>query len=77
MPERPPIQGNGTITLVYEPQRLYQVKMANGYHAYAVVPKAGPLPPEKYSDDVDLIGEKVVVEFKPYDMSRCKITGWS
>ncbi len=75
MPERPPIQGNGKITLVYEPERLYQVEMPNGYQAYAVIPKAGPTIPEKYSENV--IGAKVVVEFKPYDMSRCKIMRWS
>ncbi len=75
MPERPPIHGNGTISLIYEPERLYQVEMPNGYCAYAVVPKAGPVVPEKYSDDA--IGATVMVEFKPYDMSRCKITAWT
>lgn len=75
MPERPPIQGNGTISLVYEPERLYQVEMPNGYLAYAVIQKAGPHTPEEYV--ADAIGAKVVVEFKPYDMSRCKIVGWS
>ena len=74
MPERPPIQGNGTISLVYEPERLYQVEMPNGYLAYAVVQKAGPHPPEKAISDPK--GTKVFVEFKPYDMSRCKIVEW-
>lgn len=71
MPERPPIQGNGTISLVYEPERLYQVEMPNGCQAYAVIPKVGPAIPEKYVTDA--VGAKVAVEFKPYDMSRCKI----
>jgi len=74
MPERPPIQGNGTIRSVYEPGRLYQVEMPNGHLAYAVVPRGGPRTPEKYFQDA--AGAIVVVEFKPYDMSRCKIVRW-
>ena len=74
MPERPPIIGKGIIRSVYEAGRLYQVEMANGYRAYAVVPKAGPQPPEECIAEAD--GAEVVVEFKPYDMSRCKITEW-
>ena len=70
MAERPPIVSRGTIQRVREEGRLFDVRMANGYIAIAVVPKGGPVCPEK------VLGVSVEVAFSPYDMSRCKVVRW-
>ena len=70
MNERPPIRAVGRITAVREEGRLYEVEMANGYRAYAIVEKKGPRPPG------DPLGHEVTVDFSPFDMSRCKVAAW-
>lgn len=70
MSERPPIIGIGTIVRIREPGRLFDVRMANGYIAVAVLPKDAPRAPEPCD------GVTVEVAFSPYDMSRCKIRCW-
>lgn len=72
MPERPPIQSVGRIVKVLEEGRLYEVEMANGYRAYAILERKGPpVPPE-----VEPTGCEILANFSPYDMSRCKIAEW-
>ena len=70
MPERPPPTARGIIRDIREPQRLFEVEMANGYHALAVLPKNSPSPPP------DPVGQGVEITFSPYDMSRCRIIRW-
>ena len=72
MAERPPIRALGRITQTYDAGRLFEVEMANGYRAYAVLEKKGPPPPVD-----DPSGLPVTVNFSPYDMSRCRIVSWS
>ena len=70
MSQRPPIEGTGTIQEVRETGRLYDVVMANGYVAIAVIPRDGPQSPEEE------VGARVRVAFSPYDMSRSKVIEW-
>ena len=70
MPERPPIRATGRITRVHEPDRLYEVEMENGYRAYAILEKKGPRP---HGEEIDT---QVLVDFSPFDMSRCRIVSW-
>lgn len=72
MPERPSIPGIGIVRAERIPDRLYEVEMPNGYRVMAVVPKDGPTCPKP----VDPAGAAVSTAFSPYDMSRCRITGW-
>lgn len=72
MSERPQIESIGTIVNVREPNRLYDIKMENGYVAIAVVPKDGPICPKE-----EAVGSKVRVQFSPYDMSRSKVLAWT
>lgn len=67
MSERPPIVGRGVIIRVREEARLFDVRMANGYVAIAVLPKDGPICPG------EVLNLEVEVAFSPYDMSRSKI----
>lgn len=71
MPERPPIRARGRITQVHQPDRLFEVEMANGYRAYAIVERKGPRPSQ-----TEPVGSDVVVQFSPFDMSRCKVVEW-
>ncbi|MDF1860077.1 MAG: hypothetical protein P1U87_07670 [Verrucomicrobiales bacterium] len=71
MAERPPIRAKGRIIRTHQKNRLYEVEMANGYRAYAIIEKKGPA----YSSE-DPTGQKVIVNFSPYDMSRCKVVEW-
>lgn len=71
MAERPPIRAQGRITQVHQENRLYEVEMANGYRTYAIVEKKGPRPELE-----NPIGEPVIVNFSPFDMSRCKVVEW-
>lgn len=68
--ERPPIVARGKIESVREEGRLYDIRMANGYLAIAVVPKDGP----RQNDIAP--GARAEVAFSPYDMSRCKVLAW-
>lgn len=70
MPERPPIRALGRITQVHESGRLYEVEMENGYHAYAVLERKGPRP------EGEETGREVLVDFSPFDMSRCRVVSW-
>ncbi|MDF1850809.1 MAG: hypothetical protein P1U85_08250 [Verrucomicrobiales bacterium] len=70
MPERPPIRATGRITRIHEPARLYEVEMENGYRAYAILEKKGPRP---VGEEID---RQVLVDFSPFDMSRCRIVSW-
>lgn len=72
MPERPPIEARGRVVEVLEADRLYRVEMGNGYRAYAVIERKGPLPPA----DLDPIDQPVLLEFSPFDMSRCHLVAW-
>ena len=72
MAERPPILAVGRISRVHDPARLYGVRMENGYEAYAILERKGPLP----EGGVDQEGNEVLVKFSPFDMSRCKIAEW-
>ena len=67
MPERPPIIAIGTIVAERTPDRLYEIAMANGHCALAVVPKAGPRCTGPWRE------RQARVDFSPYDMSRCRI----
>lgn len=72
MSQRPPIQAYGRVTKVHTEGRLFEVTMANGYTAYAILEKKGkPLP-----DGVDPLTCEAYVLFSPYDMSRCKVLEW-
>ncbi|MDF1823011.1 MAG: hypothetical protein P1U68_00125 [Verrucomicrobiales bacterium] len=71
MAERPPIRAQGIITQMHEKNRLFEVQMANGYRAYAIVERKGPHP-----EAGDPIGKSVTVDFSPYDMSRCRVVEW-
>jgi hypothetical protein len=71
MTERPPIFARGRITAVHDADRLYEVEMANGYRAYAIVERKGSKP-----EPGDPVGRDVEVHFSPYDMSRCKVVEW-
>lgn len=71
MTERPPISEKGRITAEHDAGRLYEVEMANGYRAYAIVEKRGPKP-----EPGDPVGREVEVHFSPFDMSKCKVVGW-
>lgn len=70
--ERPPIVACGVIRRVHTAGRLYEVEMANGHRAIAVVPKEGPFP----GDGGDRIGCGVTTAFSPFDMSQCRIVRW-
>jgi len=70
MSERPPIRARGRVTRAHEPGRLYEVEMANGYRAYGIVEKKGPRPVG------EPVGSEVIVDFSPFDMSRCKVVEW-
>lgn len=70
MPERPPIRAHGRITRIHEDDRLFEVEMENGYRAYAILEKKGPRPPAK------ILETTVLVDFSPFDMSRCRIVQW-
>lgn len=72
MAERSPIEALGRIVEVHEPGHLYQVEMANGYRAYAIVERKGPALPE----GADARSCIAVVHFSPFDMSKCRIVGW-
>jgi len=71
--ERPPIQAVGRITRIHEADRLFEVEMANGYRAYAILERKAPRPPEGAGP----VGRRVRVDFSPFDMSRCKIASWN
>lgn len=73
MAERPPIEATGRIVQVHEADRLYEVEMANGYRAYAVVERKGPRLPE----DEDALGKEVTLHFSPFDMSKCRLVAWN
>ncbi len=70
MPERPPIRALGRITQVHESGRLFEVEMENGYRAYAILERKGPRPVGEES------GCEVLVDFSPFDMSRCRVVSW-
>jgi hypothetical protein len=72
MPERPPITGTGVVRAERVVDRLYEVEMPNGFRVFGVVPKDGPVCPE----DAEPVGASVSAAFSPYDLSRCRITGW-
>ncbi len=72
MPERPPIEARGRVVEVVEPDRLYRVEMENGYRAYAVIERKGPLPPT----GLDPIAQPVLLHFSPFDMSRSHLVAW-
>jgi hypothetical protein len=72
MAERPPIRATGRITKIHEQDRLFEVEMANGYRAYAIVERKGPRPDPDYP-----VGREVLVDFSPFDMSRCKVVEWN
>jgi hypothetical protein len=72
MAERSPIEAVGRIVEVHETGHLYQVEMANGYRAYAIVERKGPSLPE----GADAMSCRAVVHFSPFDMSKCRIVGW-
>ena len=72
MPERPPIEAVGRIVEVREPGRLYRVEMANGYRAFAIVERKGPVPPA----DADPLGHEVALHFSPFDMTKCRLVAW-
>jgi translation initiation factor IF-1 len=72
MAERPPIRTKGRITRTHQKNRLYEVEMANGYRAYAIIEKKGPA-----CSMEDPTGQEVVVDFSPYDMSKCKVVEWA
>ncbi len=65
--ERPNLPAVGKIIHIREEGRLFDIEMANGYIAIAVLPKEGPSCPD------EPIGLDVDVEFSPFDMSRSKI----
>ena len=65
MAERPPIEAKGRIVKVHEANRLYEVEMENGHHAYAVLAKGGPFLPE----GIDPSSCEAVVHFSPFDMT--------
>ena len=69
MAERPPIQAIGRVVQVHEAARLYEVEMANGYRAYAIVERKGPRLPE----ETDPLACEAIVHFSPFDMSKCRI----
>lgn len=70
MAERPTISGRGEIVHEREEGRLFDVKMANGYVAIAVLAKDGPPYPG------NVVGKSVEVTFSPYDMTRSKVIRW-
>lgn len=71
MTERPPIRTQGRITAVHQENRLYEVEMKNGYRTYAILERKGPHQP-----DGDPVGQTVIVDFSPFDMSKCKLIEW-
>lgn len=71
MAERPPIRAQGRITQMHDEDRLFEVEMANGYRAYAIVERKGPR-----LESGDPVGKSVIVDFSPYDMSRCRVVEW-
>ncbi len=73
MAERPPIEATGRIVQVHEVDRLYEVEMANGYRAYAVIERKGPRLPE----GEDALGKEATLYFSPFDMSKCRLVKWS
>ncbi len=72
MPERPPIVAVGRIVEVHEPGRLYRVEMPNGYRAYAIVERKGPVLPE----GEEAVGRRATLHFSPFDMSKCRLVDW-
>ncbi len=73
MAERPPIEAIGRIVQVHEADRLYEVEMANGYRAYAIVERKGPRLPA----GEDALGRDVTLHFSPFDMSKCRLVAWN
>lgn len=74
MTERSPILSVGRIVREHRPDHLYEVEMPNGYRAYAIRERKGPLASE--SGIPSAVGAGARVEFSPFDMSRCKIVAW-
>lgn len=73
MAERPPIEAIGRVVQVHEADRLYEVEMANGFRAYAIVEHKGPRPPL----GEESLGKEVTLHFSPFDMSKCRLVAWN